>query len=138
MCVTATLPTGSRPCATPDQLRWIADFLDVAEKAISIIACVHGLQYSEQLHTAAQRDLRAWARWLDARPDLAPEMDVVRLVLSAEADDNLQKQSHSSLPTTRPSPSALPPVVEGEGSFNPGHSTHERGLNVVPQRIAGA
>jgi hypothetical protein len=132
MCVTATLPTDLRPCTTPDRLRWIADFLDLAQEAISIIACVHGLECSARLHTAAQRDLRAWARWLDARPDLASEMDVVRLVLSAEADDNLQKQSHSTLPTTRPSPSALPPVVEGEASFNPGFSTHERGLDVVP------
>ncbi|MGO9964083.1 MAG: hypothetical protein ACLPUG_11710 [Acidimicrobiales bacterium] len=136
--MTATLPTDPRPWTTSDRLRWIADFIGLAGKAISIIACVQGIEYPGQLHTTAQSDLRAWARWLDTRPDLASEMDAVRLVLAAEADDSSQKQSHSTLPTTRPSPSAPPPVVEGEGSFMPGLLTHERGFDVVPQRTAGA
>jgi hypothetical protein len=136
--VTAILPTHPLSCTAPDRLRWIADFLDLADKAISIIACVQGVEYSEQLHTGAQRDLRAWARWLDARPDLAAEMDVARLVLGAKVEDESQMPFHSSLLTTRPSPSAPPSTGEGEDNFNHGLSTHEGGLNVTPQHTTGA
>lgn len=138
MCVTPTLPTDPRACSTPDRLRWIAELLDLAGRAISIIACVQGIEYSEQLHAAAEEDLRAWARWLDATPDIAVEMDVVRLVLGAKADDNPpEPSSHSKLSVTRFPPSTLPPEVVGEGP-SARHSSYERGLNVAPCRAAGA
>ena len=65
---------------TPERLRWIADYLDVADKALSIVACVKGLDYPSGLHRGAQQDLRRWARWLDARPTLADGFAVARLV----------------------------------------------------------
>jgi hypothetical protein len=71
-------------CTVPERLRWIADFLDLADKAIAVVACARGVDYPEQLHSTAQRDLRAWARWLDANPALADEMDVVRIVAGVE------------------------------------------------------
>jgi hypothetical protein len=64
----------------PERLRWIADFLDLADKAIAVVACAKGVEYPEQLHSTAQRDLRAWASWLDVNPALADDMDVVRMV----------------------------------------------------------
>ncbi|HWD51440.1 MAG TPA: hypothetical protein VG412_03505 [Acidimicrobiales bacterium] len=70
--------------STPDRLRWIADYLDVADKALSIISCVRGLDYPEDLHRGAQQDLRRWARWLDARPVLADGLAVARLVPGSE------------------------------------------------------
>jgi hypothetical protein len=65
-------------CSAPDRLRWIADFLDLGDKAISVIACVQGLDYPPKLHQGAQADLRAWAAWLDARPELAADLDMAR------------------------------------------------------------
>jgi hypothetical protein len=81
----AVVSSQSGACTAPDRLRWIADFLDVADKAISVIACVQGFDYPAEFHRGAQQDLRAWARWLDARPELAAEMDVVRMVVGVEA-----------------------------------------------------
>jgi hypothetical protein len=52
---------------TADRLRWIADFLDLADKAIAVVACAQGLTYPPQRHLDAQRDHRAWARWLETR-----------------------------------------------------------------------
>jgi hypothetical protein len=68
----------SGACSAPDRLRWIADFLDLGDKAISVIACVQGLDYPRKLHQGAQADLRAWAAWLDARPELAADLDMAR------------------------------------------------------------
>jgi hypothetical protein len=70
--------------STPERLRWIADYLDVADKALSLIACVEGLEYPSDLHRGAQQDLRRWARWLDARPTLADGFAVARLVPGPE------------------------------------------------------
>jgi hypothetical protein len=71
-------------CTAPERLRWIADFLDLADKAIAVVACAQGVDYPEQLHSTAQRDLRAWAGWLDANPALAGDMDVVRMVAGVQ------------------------------------------------------
>jgi hypothetical protein len=71
-------------CTAPERLRWIADFLDLADKAIAVVACAKGVEYPEQVHSTAQRDLRAWARWLDANPARADDMDVVRMVAGVE------------------------------------------------------
>jgi len=134
--VTATLLTDPLPCTAPDRLHRIAGLPDLARKATSIIACVPGLECSGQLHTTAEGDPRAWAHWLDTRPDLAAEMDLVRPVAGAKVEDKSQEPSHSSLLTTRPSLPACPcaplPPVEGEDGSKPGLSTHERGLNVAP------
>ena len=70
--------------STPERLRWIADYLDVADKALSIIACAKSLDYPVDLHRGAQQDLRRWARWLDARPALAEGLAVARVVPGPE------------------------------------------------------
>jgi hypothetical protein len=70
--------------STPERMRWIADYLDVADKALSIIACMKGVDYPVDLHRGAQRDLRRWARWLDARPALAEGLAVARVVPGPE------------------------------------------------------
>jgi hypothetical protein len=54
-------------CTPADRLRWVADFLEIAGKSVSIIACVEGIEYSDDIHREAQRDLRAIAEQLDAR-----------------------------------------------------------------------
>src|SRR5258708_5704233 len=54
------LQSEARACTAPDRLLWVAEFLDLADKPISVIACVQGLDYPRQVHGAAQRDLRAW------------------------------------------------------------------------------
>lgn len=79
------LSSESGACTAPDRLRWIADYLALADKAISVIACVQELDYPAELHRGAQQDLRGWARWLDARPELAAEMDVARMVVGVDA-----------------------------------------------------
>ena len=70
--------------AAPERLRWIADFLDVADKAIAVIACVQGFDYSSECQRGAQQDLRRWAHWLEARPGLAAGLAVARLVPGPE------------------------------------------------------
>jgi hypothetical protein len=57
-------------CAS-DRLRWIADFLELAGKAISVVACARGIDYSPDLHRDAQRDLRVLAELLLEHPQLA-------------------------------------------------------------------
>jgi hypothetical protein len=66
--------------AAPERLCWIANYLDVAEKAMSVIACVQGLDFPSDLHRDAQRDLRRWARWLEVRPVIAAGFAVARVV----------------------------------------------------------
>jgi hypothetical protein len=59
-------PHGSCSAYThSDRLRWIAEFLELSGKAISVIACVDGFDYSPEIHQAAQRDLWALADELD-------------------------------------------------------------------------
>lgn len=62
-----------------DRLRWIADYLDLADKAIALVACVQGVEYPSDLHQRAQRDLRRWARWLDASPVAADQFAAARV-----------------------------------------------------------
>jgi hypothetical protein len=72
---------GENPgCTVPDRLRWTSDFLDLASKAISIIACVQGLDYPSDLHRSAQQDLRAWARYLEDHPSIAADFDAATVV----------------------------------------------------------
>ena len=73
------LRTGGPACTAPDRLRWTSDFLDLASKAISVIACVQGLDYPSDLHRAAQQDLRAWAGYLDDHPSIAADFAVARM-----------------------------------------------------------
>ena len=42
-----------------DRLRWIAEYLDLAGRALSIIACVHGVDCPLDLNDDAQADLLA-------------------------------------------------------------------------------
>jgi hypothetical protein len=62
-----------------DRLRWTSDFLSVADKAIAFVACVKGLEYPPDLHESAQRDLRAWAHYLDDHPLVAAEFELARV-----------------------------------------------------------
>ena len=64
----------------PDRLRWTADLLVLASKALSILACVQGLDYPPDLHRTAQRDLRAWASYLDNHPPVAAELELASVV----------------------------------------------------------
>ena len=73
--------------AASERMRWIADYLDLADKAISVIACVDGLDYPSECHRGAQQDLRRWARWLEARPTIAAGLAVGRLAPGPEELD---------------------------------------------------
>lgn len=73
------------------RLRWIADYLDLAERAISVLACVQGLDCPPDVHRGAQQDLRRWARWLEVRPAVAAGFAVARVVPSPE--DGLGRRS---------------------------------------------
>jgi hypothetical protein len=78
---------GSSECETStasDRMRWIADYLDMADKAIAMVAGVRGIEYPPDLHRGAQRDLRRWAHWLEASPVLADGFAVARLDSRAE------------------------------------------------------
>jgi hypothetical protein len=57
-----------------DRLRWIADFVGVAGNALSVVACVRGIDYSQDVHDSAQRDLRALAALLDQCPALRADL----------------------------------------------------------------
>jgi len=70
-----------------ERMRWLADYLDLADRAISVIACVEGLDYPSECHRGAQQDLRRWARWLDARPTIAAGFAVGRLAPGPEELD---------------------------------------------------
>jgi hypothetical protein len=74
-------------CTAPDRLRWTSDFLNVAGKAITIVACAKGLDYPSDLHRAAQRELRAWASYLEDHPSVAAEFELAR-VASGESITN--------------------------------------------------
>jgi hypothetical protein len=67
--------TGFPPCTVSDRLRWTSDFLNLAAKAITIVACAKGLNYPPDLHVSAQHDLRAWALYLDDHPAIAAELE---------------------------------------------------------------
>jgi len=84
------------------QLRWIADFLDLADKALSVLACVHGYDYPPQMHREAQRDLRAWARWLESRPTLVTGMVASRAATGAEEPPASQTDALRTSFTLRP------------------------------------
>jgi hypothetical protein len=93
-------------CTSSDRLRWIAEYLDLGGKALSLIACVQGIDYPHQLHRDAQRDLRALAEQLETsprctadcgalRPDNDPLFQVMaRLRCSAAAVGRLCDVSH--------------------------------------------
>jgi hypothetical protein len=73
-------PSSEPDTSSPsDRLRWIADYLDLADKAIGLVACVQGVDYPSDLHQGAQRDLRRWAHWLDASPVAADGFATARL-----------------------------------------------------------
>jgi hypothetical protein len=74
---------GARGPGPSERLRWIADYLDLADKAIALIARVEDLDYPEELHREAQKDLRAWALWLDENPTLAIELELCATGLGA-------------------------------------------------------
>jgi hypothetical protein len=70
----------------PDRLRWTSDFLVLASRAISIVACVQGLDYPPDLHRTAQQDLWAWASYLDDHPSIAAEFDLASVEGRSDAD----------------------------------------------------
>jgi hypothetical protein len=70
-----------------DRLRWIADFVGVAGKALSVVACVRGIDYSQDVHDSAQRDLRALAALLDQCPALRADLAAMTEDLSAPPGD---------------------------------------------------
>jgi len=70
----------STTCTVPDRLRWTSDFLDLASKAIAIVACAQGLDCPPDLHRAVQEDLRVWAHYLDDHPLITAELEVASVV----------------------------------------------------------
>ena len=60
--------------STSDRLRWIADFLGLAGKAVSVVACARGIDYSQDIHRDAQRDLRTLAELLDECPQFGRDL----------------------------------------------------------------
>lgn len=86
------------------RMRWIAEYLDLAERAISVIACVQSLDYPADLQGSAQRDLRRWAHWLDLRPTIAADLAVARVVPGP--GDIVTPAMHGSQNQVRPRPRA--------------------------------
>jgi hypothetical protein len=76
MDINQTLQTEPALRTVPDRLRWTSDFLDLANNAICIIACAQGLEYPPDLYQATQRDLRAWAWYLDEHPSIAADFEL--------------------------------------------------------------
>jgi len=66
-------------CTAPDVLRWTSDFLDLAGKAFSMLACVRGLDRPADPHPRAQEDLRAWATYLEDHPWIAAQLEAVSI-----------------------------------------------------------
>jgi hypothetical protein len=81
------LRSEDRACTAPELLRWTSDFLALANKAISVIACVQGLDYPFDLHRTAQHDLRVWAGYLEEHPSIAAELELASLVHGVSAAD---------------------------------------------------
>jgi hypothetical protein len=74
-------------CTVSDRLRWTSDFLNVAGKAIRVVACAQGLEYPCDLHRIAQQDLRTWARFLDDHPSIAAEFEAARVTNGVSVAD---------------------------------------------------
>ena len=76
--------------STSYRLRCIADFLGLAGKAVSVVACARGIDYSQDIHREAQRDLRALAEQIDECPqfgtDLAARPSGLGALLRATAE----------------------------------------------------
>jgi hypothetical protein len=70
--------TAPADCTASRRFRWIADLLDLADQAVTVIARAEGFDYPRGVHVDAQQDLRAWARWLDEHPEIASELDDAR------------------------------------------------------------
>ena len=87
MDINQILRAETRACTVPDRLRWTADFLDLASKAIAIIACAQGLDYPPDLHQAAQQDLRACARYLDDHPMIAADFELASVLTGVPVSD---------------------------------------------------
>jgi hypothetical protein len=58
---------GDSTCVS-GRLHQIADLLELAGKAITIVACARGIAYPSDIHRDAQRDLRALAELLVEHP----------------------------------------------------------------------
>jgi hypothetical protein len=62
-----------------ERLRWTSDFLALANKAIGIVACAHGIDCPPDLHQTLRRDLQTWAWYLEGHPLLAAELEQARV-----------------------------------------------------------
>jgi hypothetical protein len=72
-----------RAWTVSDRLRWTSDFLDLASKAIAIIACAQGLDLPANLHRSVQADLRAWASYLDGHPSWVAELQTAGAIAAS-------------------------------------------------------
>ncbi len=73
--------------SVPDRLRWMSDFLEVAGKAIAVVACVSGVDYPPDLHRSAQQDLLALADYLASHPAVAADFEWARIVCGESIGD---------------------------------------------------
>lgn len=70
-----------------DRLRWTSDFLVLASKAISVVACVQGLDYPPDLHRTAQQALWALASYLDDHPSIVADFELAAAVSDTSEND---------------------------------------------------
>ena len=84
-------------CSAPELLRWTSDFLVLANKAICVIACARGLDCPPELHRTAQRNLRAWAGYLDKHPSIASELEWA----SSENEDRSRSDDRRNVAGTK-------------------------------------
>ena len=87
MDINQLLRTDTPAGTVPDRLRWMADFVDLASKALAIIACAQGFDCPRDLHRAVQQDLRAWARYLDDRPSIAADFELASIVTAVPVNE---------------------------------------------------
>lgn len=97
----------------PQRLRWIADYLDVADRAISVVACAQGVDYPSDLHRSAQRDLRRLAHWLEVRPDVAASLGVA--MVAAVPDDITEEGTAMRRSASAPRSVSIVPPVDDDG-----------------------
>ena len=82
-------------CSPSDRLRWIAEYLDLAGRALSIIACVHGVDCPLDLNDDAQADLLALADQFDREAEASTNSVVAQssLGLLLQAKSTLRRSA---------------------------------------------
>ena len=75
-------------CTPAERLRWIAEYLALAGKAVSVLACVNGIEYSPKTHLDAEQDLITLAEEFEratSAPKTRAEVSTVSLAFQANS-----------------------------------------------------